>query len=125
MKEIGVKTEICTPVCEHADGAGRDMRAALAAMPDGAVVERMSEWFRCLADPTRMRILLLLFHGEACVCEISGALGMTVSAISHQLRLLRTAKLVGARREGKSVIYFLADEHVRTVIGNAAAHAVE
>jgi ArsR family transcriptional regulator len=125
MKENAVKTEMPVPACEHADGAVRDMEAAIAAMPDGAVVERMCEWFHCLADPTRMRILLLLFHGEACVCEISGALGMTLSAISHQLRLLRTAALVGARREGKSMIYFLADDHVRTVIGNAAAHAVE
>ena len=72
-----------------------------------------------------MRILLLLLHGEACVCDLSRALGMTVSAISHQLRVLRTAHLVGFRREGKSVFYFLADAHVRAMIAAGAEHAAE
>lgn len=125
MKKNDRKEELTAPTCEVCEVHGEALAAALASLPDGETVGVMCELFKCLGDPTRMRILLLLLYGEACVCDLSRALGMTVSAISHQLRVLRTAHLVGFRREGKSVFYFLADAHVRAMIAAGAEHAAE
>lgn len=77
------------------------------------------------ADPTRLRLLWLLSEGEMCVHVLVEALGMTQSAVSHQLRLLREARLVRARKEGRHVYYRLADEHVRSLLHNAVRHARE
>lgn len=63
-----------------------------------------------------------LFEEDICVCDLAETLGMTVSAVSHQLKTLKQAKLIGSRREGKQVIYFLADDHVRTIIGTGLEH---
>ena len=73
----------------------------------------------------RMRILFALFEADICVCDLAQALGMTQSAVSHQLRILRQARLVSSRREGKQVIYFLTDEHVRTIIDKGREHIEE
>lgn len=85
-------------------------------------IQPMAEIFKVLSDPTRIRILSLLAHGEMCVTCIADALEMTHSAISHQLRLLRTANLVKFTKDGKEVIYSLDDAHVLTLFDQALDH---
>ena len=72
-----------------------------------------------------LEILFALFESEMCVCDIAETLNMTQSAISHQLKILKQSKLVGNRREGKSIIYYLADDHVRTIIAQGMSHISE
>ncbi len=96
-------------------------RAALA----GAPVDRLAETFKVLGDPTRVRLLLALGEGELCVCDLAELLGVTSSAVSHQLRLLRAHRLVRCRREGKLAFYRLDDEHVRTLFEQGRQHALE
>ena len=78
-------------------------------MPGADKVMRVSELFKVFGDITRVNIICALFVGEMCVCDIAAVLGMTQSAISHQLRILKSARLVKYRREGKSVFYSLDD----------------
>ena len=85
----------------------------------------LAELFKIFGDTTRIRILFVLFEAEVCVCDLAEALSMTQSAISHQLSILKRNKLVKSRREGKSVFYSLADDHVRTIIGQGMEHILE
>ena len=85
----------------------------------------LAELFKVFGDSTRIRILYALFDEELCVGDIAVKLNMTQSAISHQLRILKQSKLVGNRREGKQIIYFLADDHVRTIIDQGINHIEE
>ena len=85
----------------------------------------MAELFKVFGDSTRIKILYTLFQGEQCVSDICERLQMGQSAISHQLRLLKQAKLVKARRQGKQIMYSLADLHVETIIGMAKEHLEE
>lgn len=85
----------------------------------------LAELFKVFGDSTRIRILFVLFEAEVCVCDLASALNMTQSAISHQLRILKQNKLVKSRREGKSVFYSLADDHVRTIINQGREHIEE
>ncbi len=85
----------------------------------------LADLFKVFGDFTRMRILYALFESEMCVCAISEHLGMTQSAISHSLKMLRQNKLVSARRAGKTIYYSLADSHVRTIIGQGYEHLTE
>ena len=85
----------------------------------------LAELFKVFGDSTRIRILFVLFEAEVCVCDLAEVLHMTQSAISHQLNILKRNKLVKSRREGKSVFYSLADEHVRTIIGQGMEHIEE
>lgn len=85
----------------------------------------LSELFKVLGDPTRLRILFTLLKSEICVCDIVELLDVTQSAVSHQLRVLKQARLVKYRREGKSVIYSIADDHVKTIIAMAIEHVSE
>ena len=94
-------------------------------MPDENLLYDLAELFKVFGDSTRIRILFALFESEMCVCDIADSLQMTQSAISHQLRILKQSKLVGARREGKQVIYSLADDHVRTIINQGWDHVTE
>jgi ArsR family transcriptional regulator, lead/cadmium/zinc/bismuth-responsive transcriptional repressor len=82
---------------------------------DDAFAERLAATFRSMADPTRARILHALSHAELCVGDLAAVLGMSESAVSHQLRLLRALRIVRARREGKLVFYALDDEHVTRI----------
>jgi DNA-binding transcriptional ArsR family regulator len=90
-----------------------------------ALTEEVARTFRVLADPTRVRILGLLLHREQCVSEIARRLGMSVSAVSHQLGLLRSLRLVRRSRRGKRAFYALDDDHVRTLFHDALEHAQE
>ncbi|MCD8327518.1 MAG: metalloregulator ArsR/SmtB family transcription factor [Ruminococcus sp.] len=85
----------------------------------------LSELFKVLGDATRLRILFTLLQSEMCVCDIVELLDVTQSAVSHQLRVLKQARLVKYRREGKSVIYSIADDHVKTIIAMAIEHVSE
>ena len=85
----------------------------------------LAELFKVFGDSTRIKILFALFESEMCVCDIAETLNMTQSAISHQLKILKQSKLVGNRREGKSIIYYLADDHVRTIIAQGMSHINE
>ena len=96
-----------------------------ADLPDEEMLYDLAELFRIFADSTRIKILYVLFESEMCVCDIAQVLGMTQSAISHQLRLLKQSKLVKFRRDGKTIYYSLADEHVRTIIGMGMEHLCE
>lgn len=94
-------------------------------LPEEDALCSLAELFSVFGDTTRIRILYSLFESELCVCAISELLHMTQSAISHQLKVLRDHNLVGCRREGKTVYYFLADDHVRTIIGQGYDHLKE
>ena len=96
-----------------------------AEMPDEEVLYDLAELFKLFGDSTRIKILYVLFAAELCVCDIAQLLGMSQSAISHQLRALKQAKLVRYRREGKQVFYALADGHVRTILGQGMEHVGE
>ena len=85
----------------------------------------MSELFKAFADSTRIKILYLLFEEEHCVGDIASDVGVSQSAISHQLKLLRHMNLVKSRREGKTIYYQLADDHVKTIIYMAKEHLEE
>lgn len=101
------------------------VREALAAAPGEETLQDLGELFRLFADPTRLGILSALAGGELCVCDLSLVLGMSQSAVSHQLALLRTARLVKNRREGKTVFYSLDDEHVREILLVGLGHLSE
>ena len=94
-------------------------------MPSDDELYDLAELFKVFGDSTRIRILYALFESEMCVCDIAETLNMTQSAISHQLKILKQSKLVGNRREGKSIIYYLADDHVRTIIAQGMSHISE
>ena len=85
----------------------------------------MAELFKMFGDSTRIKILCVLFEGEKCVQEITEASGSSQSAVSHQLRLLKQARLVRSRRSGKQIFYTLADDHVKTILGMAKEHLEE
>ena len=97
----------------------------LAEMPCEENLYDLAELFKVFGDTTRIRILYVLFEAEMCVCDIAEILNMTQSAISHQLKVLKQAKLVRKRREGKHIYYSLADDHVRTIIGQGMDHVNE
>ena len=94
-------------------------------MPEEDELYDLAELFKVFSDSTRIRILFVLFSAEVCVCDLAKVLNMTQSAISHQLKILKQAKLVKARRDGKSVFYSLADGHVRSIIAQGREHIEE
>lgn len=94
-------------------------------MCDETELYDLAELFKVFGDSTRIRILFVLFEEELCVCDLAQALNMTQSAISHQLKILKQSKLVKSRREGKSIFYSLADEHVKTIIAQGREHIEE
>lgn len=91
---------------------------------DDELIE-MAELFKVFGDSTRIKILSILLDGEKCVQEITDAAGSTQSAVSHQLRILKQARLVRNRRQGKQICYSLADDHVKTILGMAREHLEE
>ncbi|MFO8098555.1 MAG: metalloregulator ArsR/SmtB family transcription factor [Salinibacter sp.] len=95
------------------------------ALPDEAVVAPTVQLLKGFSDSTRLRILCLLRDREVCVHEIVEMLDVSQSAVSHQLRVLRDARLVSHRRDGRHVYYQLADDHVRTMLENALSHGAE
>lgn len=94
-------------------------------MPTNTQVEGLEELFKVLGNSTRVKILSALFHSEMCVCDISALLNMTVSSVSHQLKVLRQARLVKTRRDGKVVFYSLDDSHINSIFEQALSHISE
>ncbi len=94
-------------------------------LPDEELLYDLAELFKVFGDSTRIKILYLLFESEMCVCDIAQLLNMTISAISHQLRVLKQSQLVRFRREGKTVYYSLADDHVRSILAQGMDHVCE
>ena len=111
----------CEFMCVHADTVDR----ITSTMPDEDTLIDLSELFKVFGDSTRIKILTALSHGELCVCDLSKLVGMTSSAVSHQLKILRSAKLVSCRRDGKTVFYALADDRVTTIIRQGLEHVNE
>ncbi len=101
------------------------LKSVMAEMPPDEFLCDLGDLFKVFGDTTRIKILFSLFESELCVCAIAELLGMTQSAISHQLKVLKDAKLVSNRREGKTIIYYLADDHVRSIIGQGYDHLKE
>ncbi len=94
-------------------------------MPDDGLLGELGEFFKTFGDSTRIRIVSALIGGELCVCDIAAALDMTVSAVSHQLRVLRQAKIVRTRRDGKQIYYSIEDQHVGILYSVALDHLRE
>ena len=113
--------ECCEESVVHSDLVSL-VREKLPAEND---MQDLAELFRVFGDTTRIRILFALFEAEVCVCDLAEILGMTQSAVSHQLRLLKSSGLIRARRQGKSVFYSLADSHVRTIMAQGWEHIME
>lgn len=98
---------------------------AAEALPEEDLLYDLADLFRVFGDSTRIRILCVLLESEMCVCDLASVLGMTVSAVSHQLRVLKQARLIRCRREGKTVFYALSDDHVRRIIDQGLEHVEE
>ena len=94
-------------------------------MPEEDMLVDLAELFKVLGDQTRIKIIFILFKEEMCVCDIAESLGMTQSAISHQLRVLKQARLVKFRKEGKTVFYSLDDDHIRKIFDCGLHHIEE
>ncbi len=94
-------------------------------MPDEDELVDLAELFKVFGDSTRIRILYALHEGDICVCDLAELLAMTQSAVSHQLKILKQSKLVRSRREGRQIFYFLADEHVRSILSIGLEHLEE
>ena len=113
------------PICETRSIDIDRVRMAKNAMESDETYASLAETFKALGDPTRVRILYVLQKGEFCVCEIKETLNMTQSAISHQLRVLRNLRLVKYRKEGRSVIYSLDDDHITSLLEQGLEHVME
>ncbi|MBP1561240.1 MAG: helix-turn-helix transcriptional regulator [Oscillospiraceae bacterium] len=113
--------ETCTEEAEHPEV----VKAVSEKLPDIELLYDVAELFKVFGDSTRVRILCALFESEMCVCDIASVLEMNQSAISHQLRVLKQARLVKYRREGKTVYYSLADDHIQTIFYQAFEHIME
>jgi len=94
-------------------------------VPEKEILEYIAELFKGFADPTRVHILSLLVEQELCVTDIAEAVELSQSAISHQLRFLKQMHLIKFRREGKNILYSLADDHVRTILQMGLEHVME
>ncbi|MCA1665911.1 MAG: metalloregulator ArsR/SmtB family transcription factor [Thermomicrobia bacterium] len=120
MRSVSTLPALDTCDIDHVHPEG--VRRARAALPHADAASDLAALFGALGDPTRVRLLAALAAGPLCVCDLAAVLGMTQSAVSHQLRLLRALGLVRARREGKLVWYALDDEHVRALLAVGADH---
>ncbi len=116
-----------TEMMETAFLAAREdvVKKLLEEQPDDEILYDLAELFKVFGDSTRIKILYALFETELCVYDIARILNLSQSSVSHQLRILKTSKLVKFRREGKSVFYSLDDEHVREIISMGMEHVEE
>jgi len=113
--------DVCGVRVIHADRITR----ARSQAPDARSLESLASIFKALGDPNRLRIVLALVHGEMCVCDLAAFLGVSESAVSHQLRRLRDLRIVSHRRDGQVLYYSLDDEHVATLAGVGLRHVGE
>ena len=113
--------DTCGFLCVHEDVVAQVQRS----LPEEERLLRLAELFKVFGDGTRVRILYVLFEAEVCVCDLAKLLGMTQSAVSHQLRILKQAHLIKARRDGKTIFYSLADDHVAMLLRQGMEHVCE
>lgn len=125
MDDLELMQENESPCCAYHHEHPMLVEDVHLAMPQEEEMLHVSELFKVLGDGTRMRILFVLLASEMCVCDLSETLNMSVSAVSHQLRILRQAQLVRYRRVGKTVFYALADDHVKTLLSQGLDHVRE
>lgn len=114
-----------TDCCEAAEIHQDTVEKLKEELPPEELLYDLAELFKVFGDSTRIKILYALFESELCVCDIAQALGLTQTAVSHQLRVLKANKLVKFRKEGKNVFYSLDDDHVRRIIGQGMEHLGE
>ena len=113
------------PSCEFQHVHEEAVRRISGIMPDEDSLFDLAELYKIFGDSTRIKILYALFEAELCVCDIATLIGASMSAVSHQLRILKQASLVKFRRDGKTVFYSLADDHVRSILGQGMDHIKE
>ncbi len=115
-------TEVCKVYEEHLD----KILEAQSKIPEEETVLEVADFFDALGNPTRLKILLALMEaGELCTCDLSAITNLSVSAISHQLRILKDRKIVAYRKDGKNVFYRLDDEHIKEILRVAMVHLSE
>lgn len=112
-------------VCEVTFIDEKKVKTVKKKLPNNSLINELSETFKSLSDFTRLKILLSLAEDELCVCDIAALTEVSVSAISHQLRLLKNNRLVSHRKEGKMVYYSLDDEHINNIVNEATKHCKE
>lgn len=115
------EAECCEVTYVHDD----TVRRIGTKMPEEGLLKELADFYKVFGDSTRIKILCVLLEAEVCVCDLAEILGMTQSAISHQLRVLKQMKLVKNRRDGKTVYYSLADDHIQTIISQGMEHITE
>lgn len=111
--------------CEAHHVHGSLIQQIKDGMPGESVLQDLADFYKVFGDLTRVKILCVLCQSELCVCDLAGATGMTQSAISHQLRVLKQMKLVKNRREGKTVYYSLVDDHIQSILNQGMEHIAE
>ena len=115
------ETECCEVFCIHAE----TVQNVRSVMPEEGKLQELADFYKVFGEASRIKILYALLQTEMCVCDLAALLGMTQSAISHQLRVLKQAKLVKNRREGKTIFYSLADGHIQNIISQGMEHIME
>lgn len=121
LNEFESKIETCEYIHAHEN----TIKSVKSKMPKDEQLYDLAELYKIFGDSTRIKILYVLLESEMCVCDISTLLGASQSAVSHQLKILRQADLIKPRRDGKTVFYSLADQHVKTIINNGLDHILE
>lgn len=121
VRDKQLDIECCEENLVHVDA----VRQVCFSMPGDEITSAASDFFKAFSDKTRLRILTALAIRELCVCDIASLLGMSQSAISHQLRFLKQARLVKSRKDGKTVYYALCDDHIQTILAQGIAHVQE
>ena len=121
VRKNQTEVECCEEHIVHTDA----VRQARSTMQGDEITSAASDFFKAFSDKTRLRILTALAIEELCVCDIASLLGMSQSAISHQLRFLKQARLVKSRKDGKTVYYALCDDHIQTILAQGIAHVQE
>ncbi len=113
------------PLCEENELHSENISRARENLPAEEDIYDAAELFKVFGDSTRMKIMYLLLANELCVCDIAEILGVSQSAVSHQLRVLKQSRLIRCRRRGRSVFYSPADDHVRIILNNGMEHIKE
>lgn len=116
-----MENEKCEYLCVHED----TVKKVVNDMPEEEKLYDLAELFKVFGDSTRIKILYALFEAELCVCDIAQLLKVSQTAVSHQLRVLKTNKLVKSRKDGKNVFYSLSDDHVCSIINQGMDHINE
>ncbi|GAB6169104.1 metalloregulator ArsR/SmtB family transcription factor [Clostridium carnis] len=121
MEERDNKIENCSCTVIHKD----TIEKVKEEIPKDEILYDLADLFKAFADSTRIKILCALFQSELCVCDLAALLNMTQSAISHQLRVLKSNRLVKFRRDGKVIYYSLADDHIKHIFDEGFKHIIE